>query len=127
MASADTPCTLVVEDDEHIQRLLKFILEAEGFAVELAGDARAVRERLERLPPPALVTLDVMLPDGDGYEVLALLRAKRGWEGVPVLMISARSQEKDIARGREAGADDYLVKPFTPDELRNRVRRLARR
>lgn len=127
MASADTPRVLVVEDDEHIQRLLKFILEAEGFAVELAGDARAVRERLERLPPPALVTLDVMLPDGDGYEVLALLRAKSGWQGVPVLMISARSQEKDVARGREAGADDYLVKPFTPDELRSRVRRLARR
>ncbi|HEY5896667.1 MAG TPA: response regulator [Burkholderiales bacterium] len=127
MPSAETPRALVVEDDEHIQRLLKFILEAEGFAVELAGDVRSARERLERSPPPALVTLDVMLPDGDGYELLALLRAKSGWEGVPVLMISARSQDTDVARGRQAGADDYLVKPFKPDELRSRVRRLARR
>lgn len=68
-----------------------------------------------------------MLPHADGYELLALLRSRPGWEAVPVILLTARSQEKDIVRALEAGADDYMVKPFKPDELRARVRRLVKK
>jgi two-component system, OmpR family, alkaline phosphatase synthesis response regulator PhoP len=68
-----------------------------------------------------------MLPHADGYELLALVRAQPGWETVPVILLTARSQEKDIVRALEAGANDYMIKPFKPDELRARVRRLVKK
>ncbi|HEY6966165.1 MAG TPA: response regulator [Burkholderiales bacterium] len=118
---------LVVEDDDQIVHILRFILEREGFEVSAAGDGRAAEALIERLAPPALVTLDVMLPHTDGYALLARIRAKAGWAAVPVVLLTARSQEKDIVRALEAGANDYLVKPFKPDEFRARVRRLVKR
>ena len=118
---------LVVEDDDQIGHILRFILEREGFDVVEARDGRTAAEHIDRLPPPAIVTLDVMLPHADGYELLARIRARPGWEAVPVILLTARSQEKDIVRALDAGANDYLVKPFKPEELRARVRRLARR
>jgi DNA-binding response OmpR family regulator len=72
------------------------------------------------------VTLDVMLPHTDGYEILRRIRGTPGWSAVPVILLTSRSQEKDIVRGLESGANDYLVKPFKPDELRARVRRLVK-
>lgn len=118
---------LVVEDDEQIAHILRFILEREGFAVHAAADGRAAEKLIDTLAPPAIVTLDVMLPHADGYELLARIRARPGWEAVPVILLTARSQAKDIVRALDAGANDYLVKPFKPDELRARVRRLVRR
>jgi DNA-binding response OmpR family regulator len=116
-----------VEDDDQISFLLKFILEREGFAVELAGDGKRAAQLIGSMPPPAVVTLDVMLPYADGFQLLALIRAKTEWHGVPVLMLTSKSQEKEIVRALEAGAADYIVKPFQPDELRARVRRLVKR
>lgn len=118
---------LVVEDDDQISFLLKFILEREGFAVELAGDGKRAAELIESMPPPAVVTLDVMLPYADGFQLLALIRSKADWSTVPVLMLTSKSQEKEIVRALEAGAADYIVKPFQPDELRARVRRFVKR
>jgi DNA-binding response OmpR family regulator len=118
---------LVVEDDEQIAQVLRFILEREGFEVHAAADGRAAQALIDTLAPPAIVTLDVMLPHADGYELLARIRARAGWEQVPVVLLTARSQEKDIVRALDGGASDYLVKPFKPDELRARVRRLLRR
>lgn len=118
---------LVVEDDDQIVHILRFILEREGFDVSTALDGRTALSFIERLPPPALVTLDVMLPHADGYELLARIRSTPGWENVPVVLLTARSQEKDIVRALDAGANDYLVKPFKPDEFRARVRRLVKR
>lgn len=117
---------LVVEDDGQIAYLLRFILEREGFKVELASDGRVAQELLEKLAPPALVMLDVMLPYVDGYQLLSMVRARPEWKQVPVLMLTAKSQEKDIVRALDSGAADYLVKPFKPDELRARIKQLVR-
>ena len=118
---------LVVEDDGQIAHVMRFILQREGFEVHVAADALVAQKFIDTLPPPALVTLDVMLPYADGYELLAKIRARAGWESVPVVMLTARAQEKDIVRALDAGANDYLVKPFKPDELRARVRRLVKK
>lgn len=115
---------LVVEDDEQIAFLLQFILQREGYLVEIARDGRAALAAAERMAPPALATIDLMLPYIDGFEVLAQLRRRAGWARVPVILLSAKAQEKDIVRGLDIGANDYLVKPFMPDELRARIRRL---
>ena len=117
---------LVVEDDDQIGYLLQFILEREGYSVHLAADGHLAREFINTAPVPALVTLDVMLPHVSGLELLAAIRAKDDWKGVPVLMLTAKAQEKDIVYALENGASDYIVKPFKPDELRARVRRLAK-
>lgn len=121
------PAALVVEDDDQIAHILRFILEREGFEVHAAADGRAGEQLIDSLAPPAIVTLDVMLPHADGYELLARIRARAGWEAVPVILLTARSQEKDIVRALDRGANDYLIKPFKPDELRARVRRLVKR
>lgn len=126
MTGPNPRIALVVEDDDQIAYLLRFILEREGFKVELASDGRVAQDLIAHGAPPALVLLDVMLPFVDGYQLLATIRAKDGWENVPVLMLTAKSQEKDIVRALDSGAADYMVKPFKPDELRSRVKRLAK-
>ena len=118
---------LVAEDDEQLAYILRFILEREGFQVHAAPDGRTAKELIGKLQPPAIVVLDVMLPHADGFELLALLRSTAGWQAVPVIMLTARSQEQDIVRGLEAGANDYMVKPFKPEELRARIRRLLKK
>ena len=123
---ADRPLALIVEDDDQIGYLLRFILEREGFAVRLARDGRNAQRLIEELEPPALVSLDVMLPYADGFQLLGLMRDKPAWKSVPILMITAKSQEKDIVRALDAGANDYIVKPFKPDELRARIKRLLK-
>jgi len=117
---------LVVEDDEQLAYILRFILEREGFEVHQAADGRAAEQMVSTLAPPAIVTLDVMLPHTDGYEILRRIRATTGWQDVPVILLTSRSQEQDIVRGLESGANDYVVKPFKPDELRARVRKLVK-
>jgi DNA-binding response OmpR family regulator len=117
---------LIVEDDDQICYILKFILEREGFTVDIARDGHAAAELVAKLQPPAIVTLDVMLPHADGFTLLKRIRATPGWEAVPVILLTARSQEKDVVRGLEAGANDYMVKPFKADELRARIRRLVK-
>ncbi|MBX9905760.1 MAG: response regulator transcription factor [Burkholderiales bacterium] len=117
---------LVVEDDDQIAYLLRFILEREGYRVELAADGRAAQVLIGSMQPPALAMLDVMLPHVDGYQLLGMIRALKTWQAVPVLMLTAKSQEKDIVRALDAGASDYLVKPFKPDELRARIKRMVR-
>lgn len=124
--SASSRVALVVEDDDQIAYLLRFILEREGFRVELAQDGRKATELIAQLAPPSLAMLDVMLPFVDGYQLLAAIRARPEWQGVPVVMLTAKSQEKDIVRALDAGAADYVVKPFKPDELRARIKRLVR-
>ncbi len=123
--SPDAPIALVVEDDQHIGLLLKFMLERNGYRVALCSDGRAARDHVLCQPAPAVALLDVMLPFYDGFQLVALVRAQPGWEKVPVLMLTAKAQERDIARALEAGADDYILKPFQPEELLGRVRRFA--
>lgn len=125
-AATETRQALVVEDDEQIAYLLRFILSREGFVVEVASDGRAAQALIATMPPPALVMLDVMLPFVDGYLLLSEIRARPEWNAVPVIMLTAKSQEKDIVRALDAGASDYMIKPFKPEELRARVKRLVK-
>jgi len=117
---------LLVEDEEHLARGLAFNFEAEGFEVERFERAETALERLAR--PDAevdLVVLDVMLPGKSGFDLLRELR-ERG-DRVPVLMLTARDSERDVVRGLDMGADDYLTKPFSLPVLLARVRTLLRR
>ena len=127
MAEPDTtPTILVVEDDELIAPLLTFILEREGYRALLAQDGQAALRIIKESPPPALALLDMMLPYVDGLQLVKLIRETPGWEKVPIVMVSARSQERDIVRVLDAGANDYIVKPFQPLELSARLKRILR-
>lgn len=117
---------LVIEDDDQIAHLLGYILQKEGYVVKTAADGRAAQKLIEEEPAPAVVTLDFMLPYLNGLELLALIRARPDWKDVPVLMLTAKSQERDITRAIEAGAAGYLVKPFKPQELRSSIQRVVK-
>jgi two-component system response regulator MprA len=115
---------LVVDDDAPIRRMLDRTLSAEGYAVETAADGGEALAAVERSAPD-LVVLDVGLPGVDGLSVSRRLRAKG--LAVPVLLLTARDSVPDRVAGLDAGADDYLVKPFATEELLARVRALLRR
>jgi two-component system, OmpR family, response regulator MprA len=115
---------LVVDDDAPIRRMLDRTLSAEGYAVETAADGGAALAAVERSTPD-LVVLDVGMPGVDGLSVSRRLRAKG--LAVPVLLLTARDSVPDRVAGLDAGADDYLVKPFATEELLARVRALLRR
>lgn len=125
-ATLDQPTVLIVEDDDQIAFLLQFIVEREGFRVLLARDGRAAQKLIDESVPPALSMLDVMLPYVDGFQLIAHIRAKPAWRDSKILMLTAKSQEGEIVRALDAGANDYLVKPFQPNELKARIRRLVR-
>ena len=117
---------LVVEDEPHIASGLRFNLEAGGDTVQVADSGEAALAIIERQPSAIdCVILDVMLPGMDGFAVAASLRA-RGWF-VPILMLTARGRAEDVLRGFEAGADDYVPKPFDLSILSARVNALIRR
>jgi DNA-binding response OmpR family regulator len=117
---------LVVEDEEHLASGLRFNLEAEDYSVEIASDGETALERLLQEDASFdLVILDVMLPGKDGFQVATELRAAGKY--VPVLMLTARGRPEDVLRGFEAGADDYLPKPFELSILLARLHGLLRR
>ncbi len=118
---------LIVEDEEHLARGLKLNLEAEGFAADVEENGAAALERLVAAGAGGfdVVLLDVMLPGLDGFEVVRRLRAARQF--VPVMLLTARSGTDDVLRGFEAGADDYLPKPFDLAILLARIAGLLRR
>lgn len=124
---ADTALrALVVDDSAVVRELIAVNLELEGFVVTTAGDGRAALD-LARDVAPDVITLDVMMPDLSGFDTLVLLRQDEGTAGIPVVMVTGRAQEVDVARGAELGVDAYLTKPFEPTELVEVVTRLARR
>jgi DNA-binding response OmpR family regulator len=114
------PLVLVAEDDEDILEMVVFDLEDEGYEVLTARDGDgALALALERTPD--LVLLDVAMPGLDGYEVTRRLRAEEATKGTPVVLLTARAQVRDVILGFEAGANDYVTKPFRPEELRTRL------
>ena len=120
MSGNGRPVVLVADDDPDILSLVALRLQRSGYDVLTAGDGeQALATALERRPDLAL--LDVMMPKLDGYEVTQRLRASTSTRHMPVILLTARVQEADIARGVEAGADDYVKKPFSTLELRDRV------
>jgi len=114
---------LVVEDDPKIAQLLLDYLRSEGFAASAIADGQLALAQIQR-SPPAVIVLDLMLPDLDGISVC---RAVRQFSDVPILMLTARVDEVDRLLGLDSGADDYVCKPFSPREIVARVRALVRR
>ena len=115
----------VVEDDESIREMLRYYFQSVGYAVRAYESGEALFAGEEGLGLPALYILDIMLPQMDGIEVLKLLRAKG--IATPVMMLTAKGEKEDRIKGFDTGADDYLPKPFDPDELLARVRAMLRR
>jgi len=117
---------LVIEDDADIVEVVRYSLEREGFRVLSANDGESgLREA--QLGSGDLVLLDLMLPKVDGLEICRRLRAAEETRGLPIVILTAKGEESDVIVGLEMGADDYLVKPFSPRELVARVRSVLRR
>ncbi len=113
---------LLAEDEPHIARLIVFKLEREGYEVTWTKDGGEALESIKNNIPD-LVLLDVMMPVMDGFDVLKKVKEdERLWK-IPVIMLTAKGQIKDVERGFDLGSDDYIVKPFRPDELVARIRR----
>ena len=116
---------LVIEDDPVVSRLVGHLLTRRGFIVHVASDGLHAQTLLKTLPRPAVVVMDVMLPYVSGFELINEIRQTPGWDRVPVIVLTSKSQERDVLRAFDAGVNDYVVKPFRPDEFVARVRRLA--
>jgi two-component system phosphate regulon response regulator PhoB len=120
------PLVLIVEDEVPLVTLLRYNLEREGFAVAEANDGEEALLRVAEDKPDA-VLLDLMLPLVSGLEVCRQLRRMPNTRSVPIIMLTARGEESDRVRGLDSGADDYVVKPFSPSELIARLRSVMRR
>jgi two-component system alkaline phosphatase synthesis response regulator PhoP len=123
---SDEPLILIADDDEDILTLVQVRLERAGFRVVTAKNGHEAIE-LARAEPPSLAVLDVMMPHLDGYGVLKAFRADPQLAATPVVMLSARVHADDVDRGLEAGADEYLAKPFRSERLLEVVRELLAR
>jgi DNA-binding response OmpR family regulator len=122
MSEFETPTArvLVADDEPHLLRLVKFRLEREGYEVLTATDGESAL-KVAREERPDLCVLDVMMPKRSGFDVLRELRSDDGFAGMKVIMLTARAQDRDVDVGFSLGADDYITKPFSPQELRVRI------
>jgi len=114
------PLILVADDDPDILALVRFRLERDGYEVLSAPDGETALD-LALARTPDLAVLDVMMPRLDGYELTRRLREHGPTTGIPIILLTARVQEPDLERGFEAGADDYVTKPFSPQALGERI------
>lgn len=117
---------MLVEDEAPIREMLKIVLEQAGFAVNEAEDYDIALEKMVE-PYPDLVLLDWMLPGGSGVQLARKLKEHEFTRDIPIIMLTARGEEEDKVRGLEAGADDYITKPFSPKELVARIKAVMRR
>jgi DNA-binding response OmpR family regulator len=113
---------LVAEDERDIRDLITFTLRFAGHDVVTASNGEEALERALQLPLPDLVLLDVRMPRMTGYEACKRLKAGETTKHIPVVFLSAKGQESEVQAGLEAGADEYILKPFSPDQLTARVR-----
>lgn len=117
---------LIVEDDKHISRLVKFNLEKADYECAVAGTGEKALEALDSRPVD-LIILDIMLPGMDGFGICRAIKEKDALKGIPIIMLTAKGEEVDRIVGLELGADDYMVKPFSPRELVLRVKAILKR
>jgi DNA-binding response OmpR family regulator len=126
MTNRDAPLVLVADDEEDIRALVAFRLDRAGYDVITAADGEeALTLATTRLPD--LIVLDMMMPKANGLEVTRSLRGLDATKDIPVILLTARAQEADVASGFEAGVDDYVKKPFSPKDLQLRVQALLER
>ena len=114
---------LIIDDEPAILETVEMRMRRDGFTT-FTADSAEEGMRLFRRIKPDLVILDIMLPHENGFQLIGHIRNKKSWHEVPIVMLTARSQEHDITRALEAGANDYVIKPFRPNELMARIRRL---
>jgi two-component system phosphate regulon response regulator PhoB len=126
LTAANKPLVLIVEDEAALMTMLRYNLEKQGFRVEEAGDGEEALARINELKPD-MVLLDWMLPHLSGIEVCRQIRRRPATRELPVIMITARSEDQDAVRGLNTGADDYVTKPFSTEALVARMRALMRR
>ncbi len=117
---------LVAEDQQHIRSLIEYKLKNSGYTVVCAEDGRSALEKAGEIQPD-LILLDVMMPLMTGFEVLASLKSNEKTRNIPILMVTAQSKEDEVLKGLELGADDYITKPFSPNELAARVKNILLR
>ncbi len=117
---------LTAEDQQHIRKLIEYKLTNCGYVVVAVEDGVQALEKARELLP-ALIMLDVMMPQMTGFEVLAALKADERTRSIPVLLVTAQSKEEEVLKGLEMGAEDYITKPFSPNELAARVRKVLLR
>ena len=117
---------LVAEDQQHVRSLIEYKLRNSGFTVVSAEDGKSALQKAEEIIPD-LILLDVMMPLMTGFEVLGALKKNEKTRGIPILMVTAQSKEDEVLKGLELGADDYITKPFSPNELAARVKTVLMR
>jgi len=117
---------LIVDDEEDILSVLKFRLEANNYETLTASDGQEGLNKA-RTEKPDLIILDLMLPKLDGYKVCRMLKFDESYKAIPIIMFTARVQQKDEKLGKEMGADAYVTKPFEPEVLLEKIRQLLRK
>ena len=116
---------LVVEDNEHVAYMLEFILRRAGYDVIVAANGRDAKAAIDNVLPVDVIVLDLMLPYISGYQLISEIRDHALWQYVPILVLSGKVLEEDIVRALDLGATDYVTKPFRPEELLARLRRIV--
>lgn len=116
---------LVVEDNEHVAYMLGFMLRRNGYEVTSVSNGRDAQSAIENLEPVDVVVLDLMLPYISGYQLIQEIRDNHEWQYVPIVVLSGKVHEQDIAKALDLGANDYVTKPFRPEELLARLRRVV--
>ena len=120
---AEQPRAMIVESDEQVMALLQFMLRREGYEVVSCADGRQAEAYIQENEPVSVVVLELVLPYRDGFEIIRRVRTTPAWARVPLVVLSARRLESDIVRGLDAGANDYVTKPYSPRELLARIKR----
>ncbi len=116
---------LIVEDNEHICYMLEFMLQRAGYEVTAVSNGRDAQAAVENLEPVDVILLDLMLPYISGFQLISEIRANAAWHLVPIVVLSGKVAEDDIVMALDSGANDYVTKPFRPEELLARIRRVV--
>lgn len=123
--SFSTHRALVVEDNEHVAYMLEFILRRAGYEVIAAANGRDAQAAIDNIAPVDVIVLDLMLPYVSGYQLIREVRDNTSWRHVPIVVLSGKVLEEDIVKALDLGANDYITKPFRPEELLARLRRIV--
>lgn len=129
MTKTDIPLSksiMLVEDDQIVAELLNHLLNKKGFIVQTVKNGRQAIEQLNSENLPDLILLDIMLPLIDGFQVLSQIRSRKEWEKIPTIMLTGKAQDFNIDRAFAGGANDYLTKPFKPNDLMEKINRLIK-
>lgn len=116
---------LVVEDNEHVCHMLDFMLQRAGYDVTAINNGKDAQSAIEKLQPVDVILMDLMLPYVSGFQLISEIRANAAWHLVPIVVLSGKVVEDDIVMTLDMGANDYVTRPFRPDELLARIRRVV--